>query len=325
MADEPNKPNRPIRPRQGAPGRKRRVVIEGGTNRPNPRHNRGRTDAMPKREKQEVAPPTGPATVPSGVSVRDLSQALGVPAAQLIKIMMGLGQMVQITQSLSDDEVELIGTELSREITIKHAADEEELPEVFEDAEEDLAPRPPVVTPAALALARYRFRGRGTGDLVILADIAAPSVVVGASLLGLFVYLGVNRGFGTILIAHVAFNVAFVVIVLQARLRDIDPSLSEAARDLGSNPIQAFWLITVPVIFPAILSAALLAAALSIDDFIITSFVAGQTLTFPLWVYGSVKVGIPPQVFAMGTLIFAVGVLIAIAGLVIARRSPKSA
>src|SRR6187401_3293161 len=146
MADEPNKPNRPIRPRQGAPGRKRRVVIEGGTNRPNPRHNRGRTDAMPKREKQEVAPPTGPATVPSGVSVRDLSQALGVPAAQLIKIMMGLGQMVQITQSLSDEEVELIGTELDREITIKHAADAEELPEVFEDAEEDLAPRPPVVT-----------------------------------------------------------------------------------------------------------------------------------------------------------------------------------
>ena len=146
MADEPNKPNRPIRPRQGAPGRKRRVVIEGGTNRPNPRHNRGRTDAMPKREKQEVAPPTGPATVPSGVSVRDLSQALGVPAAQLIKIMMGLGQMVQITQSLSDEEVELIGTELDREITIKHAADEEELPEVFEDAAEDLAPRPPVVT-----------------------------------------------------------------------------------------------------------------------------------------------------------------------------------
>src|SRR4029450_7248655 len=146
MADGPNKPNRPIRPRQGAPGRKRGVVTEGGKPPPNPRQSRGRTDAMPKREKQEVAPPTGPATVPSGVSVRDLSQALGVPAAQLIKIMMGLGQMVQITQSLSDEEVELIGTELDREITIKHAADEEELPEVFEDAEEDLAPRPPVVT-----------------------------------------------------------------------------------------------------------------------------------------------------------------------------------
>src|SRR5918995_5191463 len=147
MADGPNKPNRPIRPRQGAPGRKRRVVIEGGSNRPNPRQARGRGgDAPPKREKQEVVAPTGPATVPSGVSVRDLSQALGVPAAQIIKIMMGLGQMIQITQSLSDEEVELIGTELDREITIKHAADEEELPEVFEDAAEDLAPRPPVVT-----------------------------------------------------------------------------------------------------------------------------------------------------------------------------------
>src|SRR6187401_2379553 len=146
MADGPNKPHRPIRPRLGAPGRTRRVVIEGGNSRPNPRQARGRTDATLKREKQEVAPPTGPATVPSGVSVRNLSQALGVPAAQIIKIMMGLGQMVQITQSLSDEEVELVGTELNREITIKHAADEEELPEVFEDAEADLAPRPPVVT-----------------------------------------------------------------------------------------------------------------------------------------------------------------------------------
>lgn len=180
-------------------------------------------------------------------------------------------------------------------------------------------------TPAALALSRYRFRGRGIGDLVILADIAAPSVVVGASLLGLFVYLGVSRGFGTILIAHVAFNVAFVVIVLQSRLQDIDPSLSEAARDLGSSPLQAFWLVTVPVIFPAILSAALLAAALSIDDFIITSFVNGQTLTFPLWVYGSVKVGIPPQVFAMGTLIFLAGVLIAAVGVANALRTERRA
>jgi translation initiation factor IF-2 len=146
MAEGPNRPNRPIRPRQGAAGRKRRVVIDGGSNRPNPRQARNRGEAPPKRERQEVAPPTGPATVPSGVSVRDLSQALGVPAAQIIKIMMGLGQMVQITQSLSDEEVELIGAELGRQITIKHAADEEELPEVFDDAEEDLSPRPPVVT-----------------------------------------------------------------------------------------------------------------------------------------------------------------------------------
>jgi spermidine/putrescine transport system permease protein len=181
-----------------------------------------------------------------------------------------------------------------------------------------------IATPAAMALSRYGFRGRGSGDLVILADIAAPSVVVGASLLGFFVYLGVPRGFLTILIAHVAFNVAFVVVVLQSRLRDLDPALGEAARDLGSTPWQAFWLVTLPVIYPAIFAASLLAAALSIDDFIITSFVAGQTLTFPLWVFGSVKVGIPPQVFAMGALIFLTGVLVAIAGLIAGRRQPRA-
>ena len=175
-------------------------------------------------------------------------------------------------------------------------------------------------TPAALALARYRFRGRGLSDLVILADIAAPSVVVGASLLGFYVYFGIPRGFGTILIAHVAFNVAFVIVVIQARLRDLDQSLVDAACDLGANPWTAFWRVTFPLIFPGILAAALLAFALSIDDFIITSFVAGQTLTFPLWVYGAVKVGIPPQVFVMGTLIFMVGVLVAIANIVLQRR-----
>jgi spermidine/putrescine transport system permease protein len=179
-------------------------------------------------------------------------------------------------------------------------------------------------TPAAIALSRYRFRGRGAGDLVILADVAAPSVVVGASLLGFFVYFGVPRGFGTILIAHVAFNIAFVIVVLQARLADLDESLVEAAQDLGANPWIAFWRITFPLIFPGILAAALLAFALSIDDFIITSFVAGQTLTFPLWVYGSVKVGIPPQVFVMGTLIFLAGVIFAAASVVAGRRGASA-
>ena len=178
--------------------------------------------------------------------------------------------------------------------------------------------------PAALALARYRFRAKALGELVILADVAAPSVVVGASLLGLFVYLGVPRGFGTILLAHVAFNVAFVVVVLQARLGDLDEALAEAARDLGASPWVAFWKVTFPLIFPGILAGALLAFALSIDDFIITSFVAGQTLTFPLWVYGAVKVGIPPQVFVMGTLIFVIGVAFAIAAWVTQRRGDAS-
>src|SRR5918999_6395671 len=127
MSSGPNKPNRPIRPRQGAPGArgKRRVVIDTGAARPRQdgRQGRGgdRTDGRPKQPR-EVVQPTGPVTVPSGVTVRDLSQALGVGAAQLIKIMMGLGEMVQITQTLSDEAVQLIAAELDREITIKHAA-----------------------------------------------------------------------------------------------------------------------------------------------------------------------------------------------------------
>ncbi len=144
------RPNRPIRPRGGGPGgRKRRVVIEGGTGRPRPGDTRQRgaerQDAKPKQQ-QPAVQPTGPVTVPSGVTVRDLSQALGIPAAQIIKIMMGLGEMVQITQSLTDESVELIAAEVGREVTIRHVGEEDEEPEVFEDAEELLQERPPVVT-----------------------------------------------------------------------------------------------------------------------------------------------------------------------------------
>src|SRR5919199_333741 len=145
MADRPNRPMRPRGP--GGPGRRRRVVIDSGAARPgrDGRQARDRQESRPK-ERREVVHPTGPVTVESGVSVRDLSQALGIPAAQIIKVMMGLGKMVQITQSLTDDEVELIAAEVNREITVKHVADEDEEPEVFEDSEEDLEERPPVVT-----------------------------------------------------------------------------------------------------------------------------------------------------------------------------------
>jgi translation initiation factor IF-2 len=149
MADGPNKPNRPIRPRQGGiSGRKRRVVIDTGAARPRPddRRSREQRGIAPTKQPREVVAPTGPVTVPSGVTVRELSQALGIPVAQIIKIMMGFGEMVQITQSLPDDAVQLIGTEVGREITIKHAGDEEVEPESYEDDPEDLAPRPPVVT-----------------------------------------------------------------------------------------------------------------------------------------------------------------------------------
>jgi translation initiation factor IF-2 len=146
MADRPNRPMRP-RGGPGGPGRRRRVVIDSGAARPprDGRQARERQDGRPK-ERREVVPPTGPVKVESGVSVRDLSQALGIPAAQIIKILMGLGKMVQITQSLSDDEVELIAAEVNREVTIKHVADEDEEPEVYEDSEDDLEERPPVVT-----------------------------------------------------------------------------------------------------------------------------------------------------------------------------------
>ncbi|MGH2914421.1 MAG: ABC transporter permease [Solirubrobacteraceae bacterium] len=176
-------------------------------------------------------------------------------------------------------------------------------------------------TPLALALARHRFLGRGAIDATIFTDIAAPSVVVGAAMLSLFITLDVPRGLGTILIAHVTFNVAFVVVVIRARVLGLDRSIEKAAADLGAGPWTAFTKVTLPLIFPGIIAAALLAFAMSIDDFIITNFVAGQTLTFPLWVYGAVKVGIPPQVFVLGTLIFLGGVAIAIINAVFQRRT----
>src|SRR5436309_27071 len=149
MADRPNRPNRPIRPRQGAPpgGRKRRVVIDTGAARPrqDSRQARDRQETRPKQPR-EVVQPTGPVTVESGVTVKDLSQALGKSMPELIKILMGLGAMKTATQSLADEEVELIASEVGREITIKHAADEELEEEVYEDDEADLEPRPPVVT-----------------------------------------------------------------------------------------------------------------------------------------------------------------------------------
>ncbi|MFN2542983.1 MAG: ABC transporter permease [Actinomycetota bacterium] len=175
-------------------------------------------------------------------------------------------------------------------------------------------------TLTALALVRYRFRGRRSVDFVLFANIAAPEIVLGASLLSLFITFGVPRGLVTIVIAHVMFNIAYVAVTVRARLIGFDRSLEEAAGDLGANPWTTFRLVTLPLIWPGILAGALLAFALSIDDFIITNFNAGATQTFPLWVYGAVRVGIPPQVFVMGTLIFLFGVLLAVANILLQRR-----
>ncbi|WP_298224701.1 ABC transporter permease [Acidocella sp.] len=175
-------------------------------------------------------------------------------------------------------------------------------------------------TPLALALARYKFWGKSATDLVIFADIAAPAVVVGASLLSLFLALNLPRGLLTIFIAHVAFNLAFAVVVIRARVSGLDRALDQAAADLGATPWVAFWTVTFPLILPGIVGACMLCFMLSIDDLIITTFVAGQTLTFPLWVYGAVKVGMPPQVFVLSTFIFAGGVVLALVNVALSHR-----
>jgi spermidine/putrescine transport system permease protein len=172
----------------------------------------------------------------------------------------------------------------------------------------------------ALALVRYRFRGKGAAEMVMFMNIAAPEIVLGASLLSLFITFNIQRGLPTIIIAHVMFSIAYVAVTVRARLAGFDRSLEEAAHDLGAGPWTTFWRVTFPIIFPGILAGALLAFALSIDDFVITNFNAGAVQTFPLWVYGAVKVGIPPQVFVMGTLIFAGGVILAITNVVLQRR-----
>jgi len=175
-------------------------------------------------------------------------------------------------------------------------------------------------TLAGLALARYRFRGRGTANLVLFAAIASPELVMGASLLSMFVTLNVPRGVGTVVAAHVMFSVAFVALTVRARASGVDPALEEAAADLGASRWETFRLVTLPMIMPGVLSGALLAFALSIDDFVITNFTGGTVVTFPLWVWSSTRTGTPPQVNVMGTLIFAVGVLIAVVNVIGARR-----
>jgi spermidine/putrescine transport system permease protein len=165
-----------------------------------------------------------------------------------------------------------------------------------------------------LALGRYRFRGSGATNLLMFANIAAPEVVLGAALLSLFLTMGVPRGYWTIVVAQVMFSIAYVAVTVRARMAGLDPSLEEAARDLGAGPYATFFRVTLPMIMPGVLAGALLVFALSIDDYIITSFNAGNTTTFPLWVYGASRVGVPPQVNVMGTLIFMFGVLLALSG-----------
>ncbi len=177
----------------------------------------------------------------------------------------------------------------------------------------------------ALALVRYRFRGRGTTNLLIFLPMSTPEIVLGASLLTLFLNLSVAFGFWTIVIAHVMFCISYVVVTVKARLIGFDRHLEEAAMDLGANELATFRLVTLPLIAPAILAAALLSFALSIDDFVITYFNAGPEITFPIFVWGAARVGAPPQVNVIGTAIFVFAVTAMVANVLLQARRARTA
>jgi spermidine/putrescine transport system permease protein len=160
----------------------------------------------------------------------------------------------------------------------------------------------------AIALVRHRFFGRRAANLMIVLPMATPEIVMGASLLSLFIVYSVPLGFTTLLIAHVMFSISFVVVVVRSRLIGFDRSIEEAAADLGASPLQTFRYVTLPLTMPGIIAAALLAFALSIDDFVISNFNSGATVTFPLWVYGVALRGIPVQVNVLATMLFMVTV-----------------
>jgi spermidine/putrescine transport system permease protein len=180
----------------------------------------------------------------------------------------------------------------------------------------------------ALALVRYRFRGRNATNLFIFVPMATPEIVLGASLLTIFVSTATLEpfksiipsgifyplGLPTIIIAHIMFNISYVVVTVKARIQGFDRHLEEAAMDLGANEWTTFWKVTFPLIRPGIIAAALLAFSLSIDDFIVTNFTSGLVNTFPVWVWGTIRNNLPPQVHVIGTAIF----LIAVGGVAIA-------
>ena len=184
-----------------------------------------------------------------------------------------------------------------------------------------------------LALVRHRFRGRSSINLLIFLPMSTPEIVLGVSLLTLFLastqYAFVPQGtffplgFHTILIAHIMFNISYVVVTMRARLQGFPQHLEEAAMDLGANEWTTFWRVTFPLILPGVMAAALLAFSLSIDDYVITVFTSGQATTFPLYIYGSQQRGIPVQVNVVGTIIFLVAVaMVALSTFVQRRQRP---
>ncbi|WP_405929483.1 ABC transporter permease [Streptomyces griseus] len=180
-------------------------------------------------------------------------------------------------------------------------------------------------TAVAFALVRYRFRARGAISSLIFLPMAMPEVVMASSLLTLFLNMGAQLGFWTVLIAHIMFCLSFVVTAVKARVMSMDPRLEEAARDLYAGPVQTFVRVTLPIAAPGIAAGALLAFALSFDDFIITNFNAGSTVTFPMFVWGSAQRGTPVQINVIGTAMFIIAVLMVLVGQLIANRRKSTA
>ncbi len=219
-----------------------------------------------------------------------------------------------------------------RGFTLKHWANAFEVPNLFDSLVKSfqIAFLSALVatilgTLIALSLVRYRFKGRSTTNFLLFLPMATPEVVLGSSLLALFLTLSIPTGFGTIVVAHILFNISYVVVTVKARLSGFDRHLEEAAMDLYANEWTTFVKVTLPMILPGVFAAFMLGFALSFDDFIITNFNSGGTVTFPLYIWGAARVGVPPQVNVFGTAIFVITVSIMLLTVAVQRRSETTA
>ena len=175
-------------------------------------------------------------------------------------------------------------------------------------------------TLVAIALVRQRFRGQTAVDTFLVIPLTAPEVVMGAALLTLFLDFGWETGYVTILIAHIAFEISFIAMTVRARVRGFDWTLEDASMDLGASPTRTFFKVTLPLIIPGIIAAAMLSFALSLDDFIITYFVSGSTVTYPLYVNAAVKAAVPPQINVLATAILVISLILLGVGTLYRRR-----
>jgi spermidine/putrescine transport system permease protein len=171
----------------------------------------------------------------------------------------------------------------------------------------------------ALALTRYRFRGGAAVNMLLVLPLTTPEIILGSSLATLFIGIGRERGFLTIVIAHTMFCISFVALTVKARLRGFDWTLEDAAMDLGAGPMRVFAKVTFPLMVPGILAAALLSFALSLDDFVITLFNAGNEVTFPLYIFGATQRAIPPQINVLATMVLVVSVILLASGTLFGR------